>query len=163
MAKALQIDIRESLEELKNIKTKQPQHLKGRVQMLILLKKEGPMSKLQLADALAVNQNTAQNWRKAYQSAGIEGLLQYERGGNKPSVIPDKAHKVIEKRLSNPEGAFRSYTELQQWISEHFVPGIKYTTVNAYVKRKFGAKLKVARKSHIQKDEQAGAAFLKNR
>lgn len=163
MANALQIDIKESLEALKNIKARQPQHLKGRIQLLILLKKQGPMSKVALANALSVNKNTAQDWRKAYQTEGIEGLLQYERGGNKRSVISEKAHQGIEKRLNNPVGAFRSYTELQQWISDHFVPGIKYTTVNEYAKRKFGSKLKVARKSHIQKDEQAGSAFLKNR
>jgi hypothetical protein len=31
-----------------------------------------------------------------------------------------------------------------------------------HVNRKYGAKLKVARKSHIQKDEQAVKAFKKN-
>jgi transposase len=163
MAKALNLTIKESLEDLKTIKAKQPMHLKARIQMLILLVKKGPMSKVQLGDALAVSANTAQDWRKAYQSEGIEGLLRYERGGNKPSVISAAVHKSISLRLNNPQGAFRSYTELQQWIGEKFVPGIKYTTVNEYVKRHFGAKLKVARKSHIQKDEQAGAAFLKNR
>ena|SRR5271167_3823532 len=163
MAKALQLPIKESLKDLRGIKLKQRAHLKSRVQMLILLKKMGPMSKLQLGTALAVNANTAQDWRKAYQSYGIEGLLRYERGGNKPSIISTAAHKSIEKRLNNPQGALRSYTELQEWVSRELVPGIKYTTLNEYVKRHFGVKLKVARKSHIQKDEQAGAAFLKNR
>jgi transposase len=163
MAKPLPVEIKESLKELSQLKVKQPGHLKARIQMLLLLKKKGSMSKTQLATALAINHNSAQTWRKAYQEGGIEKLLQYERGGNKPSIISPKAHKQIEKRLNNPEGAFRSYTELQQWVDEHFVPGIKYTTVNGYVKRHFGAKLKVARKSHIQKDKQAGVAFLKNR
>jgi transposase len=163
MAKALSVEIKENLKELSQLKTKQPQHLKARVQMLILLKKSGPMTKIQLASALSVNHNTAHHWRKAYLEGGIKQLLRYERGGNKPSLISEKAHKQIEKRLNNPTGALRSYKELQQWIEEHFVPGIKYTTVNEYVKRHFGTKLKVARKSHIQKDEQAGAAFLKNR
>src|SRR5271155_3868172 len=126
MAKALTIDIKESFEELSRFKAKQPQHLKARVQMLIILKREGPLSKLKLADALSVNQNTAQDWRKAYQTKGMEGLLLYERGGNKPSIISATAHKSIEKRLNNPIGAFRSYIELQQWISERFAPGIKY-------------------------------------
>jgi transposase len=163
MAKALNIAVKESLEDLKAIKTKQPVHLKSRIQMLILLRKKGPMSKLQLGEALAVSANTAQDWRKAYQAGGMEELLRYERGGNKPSLISAAAHKSIASRLNNPQGALRSYVELQQWIDEKFVPGIKYTTVNEYAKRHFGAKLKVARKSHVQKDEQAGTAFLKNR
>lgn len=43
-----------------------------------------------------------------------------------------------------------------------FCSGIKYHAVNKYVKRKFGAKLKVARKSHIKKDEKQVEEFKKN-
>jgi CBS domain containing-hemolysin-like protein len=38
---------------------------------------------------------------------------------------------------------------------------INYHTVNKYVKRKFGAKLKVARKSHVNKSEEAVIEFKK--
>jgi hypothetical protein len=38
---------------------------------------------------------------------------------------------------------------------------MKYQAVNKYLKRKFGNKLKVARKSHIHKDPAAEAVFKK--
>jgi hypothetical protein len=39
--------------------------------------------------------------------------------------------------------------------------GINYQTLNSYVKRHFGAKIKVARKSHINKNELAVDTFKK--
>ena len=39
--------------------------------------------------------------------------------------------------------------------------GINYQTINSYVKRNFGAKLKVARKSHINKKQEDSDAFKK--
>lgn len=46
---------------------------------------------------------------------------------------------------------------------ENFISGgINYHTVNKYVKRHFGAKLKVSRKSHIKKDLNAVESFRKN-
>ena len=131
--------------------------------MLLLLQKKGAMTKQELATALAVNHNTAQSWRTKYRKGGITGLLSYSRGGNRPSLIPVHAHKALKKKLQSSEDAFRSYTELQQWMDEHFVPGIKYSTINSYAKRHFRTKLKVARKSHIRKDGQAREGFLKNR
>ena len=94
--------------------------------------------------------------------SGFEGLLAFAGGGKKKSLISSTAHNAIERKLTNPKEAFTSFIQLRDWISEEFVPGINYHTVNKYVKRHFGAKLKVARKSHILKDEQAVEAFKKN-
>ena len=48
-----------------------------------------------------------------------------------------------------------------QWIKDEFGKEIKYTTVVEYSKRHFGSKIKVARKSHLLKDEAALVAFKK--
>jgi len=76
-------------------------------------------------------------------------------------LIAAEVHKKIEEKLTNPREAFRSFEELRQWIDKDFVPDIKYHAVNKYVKSKFGAKLKVARKSQIQKDEKQVAELKK--
>ena len=162
MAQPLQINIKESLLQLKQVLRKQPQHLRPRLQMLILMKEGKAFSKRELADALGVNHHSVQTWRTAYKKRGLSALLKFERGGFKPSVIPPKVHRAIEKRLKNPVGAFNGYEQLRSWIDEHYLPAINYHTVNKYVKRHFGATLKVARKSHIQKDEQAVKEFKKN-
>lgn len=156
------IAVTESLVELKRLHKRSPSHLKPRIQMLILSKQSKASGKYALSDALGVNHNSVQSWRTRYQSAGIQRLLQDKRGGNRAAVIDAKTDKAIEARLSDAKNAPRSFKELQQWVHDNHIKDINYHTLNKHVKRKYGAKIKVARKSHVQKDEQAAEAFKKN-
>lgn len=88
-------------------------------------------------------------------------LLKDGRVGFKPSVISKESHQKIQVKLHNPVGAFTSYKDLQIWVDTELEKGINYNTLRHYVKRHFGAKLKVARKSHVKKDKEAGEAFKK--
>ena len=163
MALAKQIIVKETEQELKNLLRKQPIHLKNRIQMLLILKKSDiALSKEALAKVLHINHNTAQEWRTKYTKGGIEGLLSDGRIGFKPSVISPELHLAIKERLNSPKDAFTSYVDLIDWIIEHYMPnGVNYQTINSYVKRNFGAKIKVARKSHVKKDEMASDSFKK--
>lgn len=163
MALAKQIIVKETEQELKALLRKQPLHLKNKVQMLLVLKKsEVALSKEALAKILHINHNTAQIWRTKYCNEGIDGLLSDGRIGFKPSIISEELHTAIEERLHSPKNAFTSYVDLIEWITENYIPeGINYQTINSYVKRNFGAKIKVARKSHIKKDEAAVDSFKK--
>lgn len=163
MANSKNIIVQESEQELKKLLRQQPIHKKNRIQMLFVLKKtEKSLSKMELARILKINHNTAQKWRKAYYDNGLEGLLLDGRIGFKPSIINSEVHQAIEKRLTSPKDAFTSYVDLINWIVENYIPnGINYHTVNKYVKRHFKAKLKVSRKSHIKKDENAVETFKK--
>lgn len=163
MAKSKSILVKESEVELKKLLRQQPIHLKNRVQMLLVLKgSEHSLSKNELSNILNINHNTAQRWRKTYCEKGIDGLLSDGRIGFKPSIINSEIHQAIEQRLTSPKDAFTSYIDLINWIVENYLPqGINYHTVNKYVKRHFGAKLKVARKSHSKKDENGVDAFKK--
>lgn len=163
MAKSKIISVKESEVELKKLLRQQPIHLKNRVQMLLVLKgSDYSLSKNELSKILNINHNTAQRWRKTYCEKGIDGLLSDGRIGFKPSIINSEIHQAIEQRLTSPKDAFTSYIDLINWIVENYLPqGINYHTVNKYVKRHFGAKLKVARKSHSKKDENAVESFKK--
>ena len=163
MAKSKIIIVKESEQELKGLLRQLPIHKKNRIQMLIVLKKsEKSLSKVELSNILKINHNTAQKWRKAYFDNGIDGLLLDGRVGFKPSLINSELHQAIQQRLTLPKDAFTSYVDLINWIVENYIPnGINYHTVNKYVKRHFGAKLKVSRKSHIKKDENAVDTFKK--
>lgn len=163
MAKAKDIYIKETVQELKSILKKQPEHLRNRVRMLMFIKEsKEPLGKISLAKIIGVNHNSIQSWRSSYTTGGIKKLLEYKRGGYKPAMIRGTILKKVEERLNNPYDSFRSYEELRKWIDDNFIPGINYHTVNKFVKRKFGVKLKVARKSHIDKDVKAVEAFKKN-
>jgi transposase len=163
MANSKNIIVKESDLELKKLLRQQPIHKKNRIQMLLILKKsQVSLSKIELATILKINHNTAQKWRKSYCDNGINGLLFDGRVGFKPSIINSEIHQAIEKKLTSPKDAFTSYIDLINWIVENYIPnGINYHTVNKYVKRHFGAKLKVSRKSHIKKDPNAVDTFKK--
>ena len=61
--------------------------------------------------------------------------------------------------LNNPKEGFRSFIEVQQWLASEFGIEMQYHAVNKYVKRKFGARLKVSRKSHVLKSPADEAVF----
>ena len=164
MAKAKDIFIKETAQELKQLlKEQSKQTMRNRIIMLQQIKQSNKsLSKNELGDLVRVNHNSIQKWRRLYETTGINGLLEQTRGGKRREVITRLAHTAIEKRLKNPLDAFVSFEDLRRWVDEHYIPGIKYVTLNAYVKKHFGAKLKVARKSHVQKDLAAADTFKKN-
>ena len=163
MAKALLFTVKESSAELKRLHKELSLFLRPRVLMLLeVIKSDHPLSKNELAELVCANHNSIQSWRRLYLRGGLALLLKHNRGGKRKVVITPLMHKAIEKKLTNAKEAFHSFTQMQQWLDKTYLKGIKYVTLNAYVKKHFGAKLKVARKSHIHKSEEAVAAFKKN-
>ncbi len=82
----------------------------------------------------------------------------------KTGVILRKGKLPFQKlasRLNNAKEGFRSFIEIQQWLLNEFGIDMGYLAVNKYVKRKFGARLKVSRKSHMQKSPADEAVFKK--
>jgi len=157
------IAIKEGVSALKSlIKTVGP-YKQPRIQLLLLIKSDTVSTKKGLAAALGINQNTAQSWRKRYEKGGLDLLLSDNRGGKE--TLHHKCHHRCRHlgEIVQRNGFPRSFKELQEWVSINYIPGINYHTVNKHVKRKYGAKLKVARKPHVNKDAGAVEAFKKNR
>lgn len=162
MANALNIIVKEPVAELKKMLKNSPTHQSPKLKMLIIIKQsQNALNKNELADHVGVNHNSIQKWRNKYLSGGIKKLLLDGRVGFKPSVISKETHEQIRLKLNNPEGAFTSFKDLQQWVDVNFKKGINYNSLRHYVKRHFGAKLKVARKSHVKKDKEAVQVFKK--
>jgi transposase len=160
MSKPLKIQVKESLAQLKELQKTEP-NKRIRIQMLILIKEEKQQTKNGLAEALGVSDKSVHTWRTNYLKGGIELMLEDNRGGFKVAQITPAMSVRIEKRLSNPKEGFKSYIEAQHWINEHFGLKMEYQAVNKFLKRKFQTKLKVARKSHIDKDLADEAVFKK--
>ena len=162
MANALSVHVKESIQGLKILLKKSPQHYSPKIRMLIEIKKsKAPFSKNELGEMIGVNHNSIQTWRTNYINGGIDALLQDGRIGFKPSIIKPAVHKKIEIELNKEVASFSSYKQLHLWISKHLIKGINYNSLRHYVKRHFGAKLKISRKSHIRKDKEAVIAFKK--
>ncbi|MBK7128084.1 MAG: winged helix-turn-helix domain-containing protein [Crocinitomicaceae bacterium] len=70
-------------------------------------------------------------------------------------------HKKIKLKLCSGDAAFSSYKQLHAWVENNFIKGVNYNSLRHYVKRHFGASLKVPPKSHIKKDKEAVATFKK--
>lgn len=164
MSKPLLITVKESISELKALQRKHIDLIGKRIEMLIVIKqhdKLGGISKRDLSNKTGTNHNSITKWRKQYLKDGLQSLLSHGRKGFKPSVLTKEEHHAIEQKLRNPKNNLRGYKELMEWLHTEFGKEIKYTTLNEYCKRHFNSKVKVARKSHVNKDDKAVEAFKK--
>ncbi len=158
-----QLTIKESLGELKQMLKKGTPLIAPRIRVLIEMKKaeETGISKRDLAAAVGVNHNSVQTWRALYQSGGIKALCSHNRKGFKPSVFTKEEHAAIAGKLKDPKNGLRGYTELLDWVEKEFKKEVKYNTLLKYSRKNFGSSVKVARKSHINKNEESVATFKK--
>lgn len=162
MANALDLQVKETNIELKILLKKAPTHHQPRIRMLMAINEaEVALSKNNLAELIGVNHNSIQAWRKKYQDGGLGNLLKDGRIGFKTSVVSPKAHEVIKLKLNKETAVFSSYKQLHVWVEKNLVKGINYNSLRHYVKRNFGASLKVPRKSHVKKDVEASKTFKK--
>jgi transposase len=155
--------IKESESELKRLmKTSNPMIAK-RLQSLLVFKRneDTGVSKRLVADEIGVNHNSVQTWRTLYIQGGIKLLISHSNIGYKPSKITDEQEQALKKQLHNPHNGMVGFVELLDWFNKTFQTAINYKTFHGFVVRKFNAKIKVARKTHIKKDVQAVDTFKK--
>ncbi len=161
MRPLLNIPIKESVAELKQLQKQRPGKYKA-LQMLLVLKKQGAVSQNDLSLFTGASSKSIQTWQTKYIKGGLSLLLSDTRGGKRRAAITPKVHQRLAVRLHNPKEGFRSFIEIQQWLQAECGVAMQYHAVNKYVKRKFGARLKVSRKSHVQKSPAAEAVFKKS-
>lgn len=163
MATPTIFQIKESASEIKKmIRTTHPM-ISKRLQALLIFKQyeHQGISKREVAMKIGVNHNSIQTWRKSYIEGGISLLISHGKKSNIVSVITKEQEAIIKEQLYNPNNGFVGFTEFLQWFNESQNTNIKYKTFYAFLVRKFNAKVKVARKSHIKKDPQAVEDFKK--
>lgn len=163
MASPKQLIIKETVQQLRLLQKKSTPLIAVRLRALIAIKEAGQrgISKRELADKVGVNHNSVQTWRTMYIKGGIESLISHKKTGFKPSVFTSDEHLAMEQKLKDPLNGLRGYVELKEWIEKEFKKEVKYNTLLKYCMKNFGSSVKVARKSHIKKDEEAVATFKK--
>ena len=129
--------------------------------MLIVIKQKSALSKDVLVVIVGASDRSIQTWRSNYVTRGMDQMLKDSRGGRKTAKITASVHQQLSKRLYNAWPGVRSFIEIQQWLLSEFDIDMLYHAVNKYMKRKFGARLKVSRKSHVQKSPADEAVFKK--
>jgi len=158
----LMIQITETADELKTIMHAQIKaKLKERVQALYLLKAGIVNDISKLAYLLGRAESTVRLWFARYQVSGLSGLLAWNYHGGKRPALSEAILDALQLRLQEPEG-FRSYGEIQDWLSREHHLDIPYKTVHQTVRYKLKAKLKVARPTSRRRQEEAVVDFKKN-
>jgi len=155
--------IKESTHDIKKLMKGSIPFITQRLKLLLVCKEHESdgISKRNLAKALGIDPNSAHRWRKLYREGGIKVLMSYEKKGFKSSVFSEQQKQAMGQKLHETLHPARGFVELQHWMEKEFGREIKYQTLYGYARRVFGAKLKVARKSHVKKDKQAAEDFKK--
>lgn len=162
MGRQANIIINESLKELKGLYKKESNpKLKLRLKCLIYTKEKKYKTQTILATHLGIDYSSLKRWLKQYTEEGLESYLSIKSGGNKPSIVSAEIHKKLSEKLNDSKNPLKGYWEAQQWVKDNFSLDIKYNTLRTYLIRHFKTKIKVPRKSHYKKDEQAIEAFFK--
>lgn len=162
MAKPQNITIKESFDELKELRKNQKNFkFEKRILWLIYLKENKFKTRKELCEYLDIDPRTQQRWSKQYRDEGIECLLTDLPKKRKSRTITPEIHEALEKRLNSSENGFLGYWEAQEWVNENFDINIQYHWLRKYLITHFRTKLKSPRKSHYKKDDEAEKAFLK--
>ena len=144
-------EITESVETLKALLRKAiKKHEIQRLNTLYLLKSGVAKNRLQVADLLGVHRLSVGDWLSAYETGGLEKLLQRGYAPGRTPILTEEQQTLLRKELQKPEG-FSSYVQIQEYIADTFGVKMNYKAVYAMVHDKWGAKLKVPRPSHVKK------------
>lgn len=163
MAAPKTFKIKESESEIKKLMKNSNPMIARRLHALLVFKRNenSGISKRLASDEIGVNHNSIQTWRSLYIEGGIKMLMSHSNIGYKPSKISDAQEQALKEQLENPNNGMVGFIELLAWFNKTFETTINYKTFHGFVVRKFNAKIKVARKSHIKKDDMAVEAFKK--
>lgn len=146
-------DITESVEELKSLlRTSNHRHETQRLSMLYLLRSGQAKNRKQVAELIGVHRISVGQWLATYETEGLEKLLERQYAPGRVSALSEAQQAALRAELEKPEG-FQSYVQIQAYIADTFGVEMKYKAVYALVRQKWGAKLKVPRKSHIKKPQ----------
>jgi len=163
MAFPKKIVIKETEKEIKKLLKQAIPFIAQRLRVLLVLKQneESGISKCDAAKLSGVDPNSVQNWRALYVNSGINGLIKHKRVGFKPSVFTVAEHEKLKKKLNDPKNGLQGYVELKDWIEKETGKTFHYNTLLFYCIKNFKSSVKVARKSHVNKDENKVEAFKK--
>lgn len=162
MAKTIDITIKESEEHLQYLLRKQDKLLQqGRVKALLLIKQGKVTYTYELSNKLKRGRKTIYNWLQMYREKGIEQYLSVSVRGKRKEKLTEDEKQAIARKLQDASTDITSYVELCHWAESEFKKQVPYHVIYNYCRSRLNSRLKIARKSHHKKDEQAVEAFKK--
>lgn len=162
MPKQLKIEIKESEQRLKkDLRKTTTDMYRARIKTLLLIKSGKYVYQRELSNKLGYCERTINRWLNLYKKEGYSSYLQVNFKGNAIKKISTELSAAIFKELNNPKTTITSYVELFALLKERYKVDFPYTTLYDHCRKKYNSVLKVSRKSHYKKDEQAVEAFKK--
>jgi transposase len=163
MSASKNFKINQSESELKKLIKNSIPMIAKRLHALLIFKRNEAIgiSKRSIAQEIGVDHNSVQTWRTLYIQGGIKLLISHSKTGFRPSIITADQELILKEKLNNPLNGMVGFIELLDWFNNTFKTDINYKTFHGFVVRKYKAKIKTARKSHIKKDAQAVETFKK--
>jgi transposase len=162
MALLRKINVKEDLDYLNNLRKSSNSHrVKTRILFLLLKQSKQITKQSDLALYLNVSESSIRRWAKVYMESGLEAMLNISNGGKRRMVVTPDVHKGLEEKLKNSSDPLLGYNEALAWVEVHYGKRFKYNTLRTYMKRHFGSKLKIPRKSHYKKEDKAIEVFKK--
>jgi len=162
MGKSKEVKIKESILDLKKLKSQQGTLSKQkRVLCLIHILECKFKTKKELSTYLGVSIRTQERWLSKYRIAGLESMLTDKPKNKGSKIITKEIHQGLALKVNNSKAPFLGYWDAENWVYEQYGIRIKYHNLRKYLIKHFRTKLKVPRKSHYKKEEQAIEAFLK--
>lgn len=160
MPKKIEIEIKETASELKELIKKSKPSYAVKVNMLYLLKTQNICYVKQLSQVLFKTQKTVSKWINGYQTQGISYLTESRSGGKRFSKVSENVDKFIAQKLNDSKNGITSYVQLQVLINKELSVNLPYSTVYYHCVTHYQSKLKVAARSHVKKDPKAQELFL---
>ncbi len=124
--------------------------------LAIKLLLEGELDIAAVAHLVGRHRNSINDWIKLFRNSGIEALLKRGEGSGRKGKMTDEAKTELTEKLK--AGEFRTAGQAEAWPKEKH--HIEFGSNSIYYQLgKLGGRLKVARPSHLKKDEEVASAF----
>jgi transposase len=141
--------VRTALAEVKDVQSQ-------RRLLALRLAASGQFTAAQIAEQIGVSRRQFFHWVNALKAGGVAQLLERDHGGGQPAQVQGAALRELQSGLQ--AGRWKRAKEIQQWLRQRHQTQISVKGVYYWL-GKLGGVLKVPRKTHVQKDAAASAAF----
>ena len=162
MAGIVKIEITESIETLSNwLKQEKNTKKKERIQALFWIKTNLAETIGYLSSLSGKHRTTISRWLSLYRQGGLSKMLDIPIASGRTPAIPPKIPEKLINELNEREG-FSTYKEIQTWLYTVHDLKVSYKVVHDTVSYRLKAKLKVPRRSNVNKILLEETNFKKN-
>jgi len=124
--------------------------LRARLQMLYLLRIGAARNRIQVARLLGIERETVGGWLRSYERGGLSALLRLGQAPGASRSLPPQVVAGMREKLAQPLG-LASFQELHRWVEQTYRIRTTYRVIHYTATQVLGARLAVARRSHIKK------------